>query len=55
MKNRAEMMDRFGCALADWMDVDPTTAAELEVEGGRLPSQLHDQGAAWWSGRVAHP
>jgi tRNA-splicing ligase RtcB (3'-phosphate/5'-hydroxy nucleic acid ligase) len=32
LENRAEMMDRFRCALAEWMDVDPTTAAELEVE-----------------------
>jgi tRNA-splicing ligase RtcB (3'-phosphate/5'-hydroxy nucleic acid ligase) len=32
LENRAEMMDRFRCALAEWMDVDPTNAAELEVE-----------------------
>jgi tRNA-splicing ligase RtcB len=32
LENRAEMMDRFRCALAEWMEVDPTTAAALEVE-----------------------
>ena len=32
LENRAEMMDRFRCALSEWMGVDPSTAAELEAE-----------------------
>ncbi|MCP9271491.1 RtcB family protein [Mycolicibacterium arenosum] len=32
LENRAEMMDRFRVALAEWMGVDPTTADQLEVE-----------------------
>jgi tRNA-splicing ligase RtcB len=32
LENRAEMMDRFRWVLAEWMGVDPSTSAELEVE-----------------------
>lgn len=32
LENRAEMMDRFRWALAEWMGVDPATSADLEVE-----------------------
>ena len=42
LENRAEMMDRFRCALAEWMDVDPRPRRRVGGGTGQLSSQLHD-------------